>query len=51
MRTAKFTAIAAAALFTVSLAACGGSDDTLGKRRRSGRAGRQQRGAQHGARR
>jgi uncharacterized surface protein with fasciclin (FAS1) repeats len=29
MRTAKFTAIAAAALFTVSLAACG-SDDTSG---------------------
>ena len=30
MRTAKFTAIAAAALFTISLSACGGSDDTSG---------------------
>jgi uncharacterized surface protein with fasciclin (FAS1) repeats len=30
MRTAKFTAIAAAALFTISLAACGSDDDTSG---------------------
>ena len=50
MRTTKFTAIAAAALFTVSLAACGGSDDTAGQRRRRTRAGRvQQHGAQHDA--